>query len=374
MAKCLFLCKRARPDIQTAVSFLCTRVKCPDEDDWKKLKRMFQYLRGTRELVLTLEGEDLRVIKWWVDASYAVHHDMRSHTGGVMSLGKGAAYSTSTRQKLNTKSSTEAELVGVDDCMGQILWTRYFIEAQGYDVQDNVVYRDNQSSILLEKNGRGSSSKRTKHVRVRYFFITDRISLGDLKVEYCPTGLMVADFFTKPLQGTQFRLMRDWIMNIGSGPAASMPQDHRSVLGNNGGCAKPTSGLGTTQPAIISPSPAISQKAGGPRMGTGKPAPAQVRKSYAEVAAKQAATGSKTQTAGKPVVTAGKTSSVSRNDSTVIGDCTKCPAGTHSPQVQYGEFSGAQSDYKAQYKIYWEPGTWDWQMPGAWEWSEEGIS
>ncbi len=67
-----------------------------------------------------------------------------------MSLGKGAVYGASIRQKLNTRSSTEAELVGVNDLMPQVLWTKYFLEAQGYPVSDNVVYQDNQSAMLLE--------------------------------------------------------------------------------------------------------------------------------------------------------------------------------------------------------------------------------
>jgi hypothetical protein len=80
-----------------------------------------------------------------------VHQDMRSHTGGTMSLGKGSVYSTSTCQKLNTKSSTEAELVGVDDVMPLVLWTCYFLEAQGYEVRENKVFQDNKSAILLER-------------------------------------------------------------------------------------------------------------------------------------------------------------------------------------------------------------------------------
>ena len=99
-----------------------------------------------------------------------------------MFLGKGAIYSTSTRQKLNTKSSTEAELVGVNDVMPQTLWTRYFMEVQGYEVHDNIVYQDNQSAILLEKNSRGSSSKRTRHINIRYFFITDRAKKGEVSM------------------------------------------------------------------------------------------------------------------------------------------------------------------------------------------------
>ena len=72
--------------------------------------------------------------------SFAVHHDMKRQTCRIMMMGQGALYSASNRQKLNIKSSTEAELVGVDDLMPQILWTRYFLEAQGMKVSDNVVY------------------------------------------------------------------------------------------------------------------------------------------------------------------------------------------------------------------------------------------
>jgi hypothetical protein len=212
-AKLLFLCKRARPDIQTAVAFLTTRVKSPDTDDYKKLARVMRYLRATPEIVLTLEADDIHVIKWHVDGSFAVHNDMKSHTGATVSMGKGSAYATSKKQKLNTKSSTEAELVGVDDVMSQVLWTRYFLEAQGYEVIESKVFQDNQSAILLEKNGRGSSSKRTRHINIRYFFVTDRVKSKEVSIEYCPTGEMTGDFFTKPLQGSPFRKFRNRVMN-----------------------------------------------------------------------------------------------------------------------------------------------------------------
>jgi Reverse transcriptase (RNA-dependent DNA polymerase) len=227
-AKLLFLCKRARPDLQLTVAFLTTRVKGPDTDDYKKLRRLMQYLRGTKSMPLTLEADDTRVIKWWVDASFAVHPDMRGHTGGVMSMGKGAAYGTCGKHKLNTRSSTEAEIVSLYDVLPQVIWTRNFLEAQGYQVRDSIVHQDNKSTILLAENGRASCSKRTRHLNIRYFFITDRIKAGDLSIEYCPTGDMVADYFTKPLQGALFRKMRNLIMNID--PAAASRWDHRSVL------------------------------------------------------------------------------------------------------------------------------------------------
>lgn len=214
VAKALFLCKRARPDLQLAVGFLCTRVKGPDQDDWNKLRRLIQYLRGTALLDLTLRANGNNIVKWWIDAAYAVHTDFKSHTGATMSLGSGMVYSSSTRQKINTKSSTEAELVGAGDLMPQVLWTRYFLDAQGYSMSGNVVYQDNRSAMLLEQNGKGSSSKRTRHINIRFFFITDRIQAGEVEVKHCPTDEMVGDFFTKPLQGMKFKRFRDIILNV----------------------------------------------------------------------------------------------------------------------------------------------------------------
>ena len=169
---------------------------------------------------LMFEADDLHLVKWWVDGSFAVHADMQSHTGVNMSLSRGTVYGMLTRQKLNTKSSTEAEVVAVNDAMPQILWTRYFLEAQGYSVTDSVVYQDNQSAMLLENNGRFSSSKRTHHINIRYFFVTDRIASKEIRVEYCPTARMVVDFFTKPLQGALFHRLHNTIMNIQSDPGS----------------------------------------------------------------------------------------------------------------------------------------------------------
>ena len=112
--------------------------------------------------------------------------------------------------------------------MPQIIWTRYFLEAQGYGVNDNIVYQDNKSAILLEKHGRVSSSKRTRHINIRYFFVKDRIESGEVSVEYCPTEHMLADYFTKPLQGSQFKIFRNRIMNYNPDEESNL--NYRSVL------------------------------------------------------------------------------------------------------------------------------------------------
>ena len=184
----------------------------PDKDDNKKLSQILKYLSSTRDLVLTLESDGTRTAKWCVDAAFAVHHNMKIHTGGMMSMGQGALYSASIKQKLNMKSSTEAELVGVDDLMPQILLMRYFLEAQDKNVSGNVVYQDNQNAMKLEKNGRSSSGKRTRQINIRYFFVTEHIQANEMNVEYCLMEMLIIDFYTKSLQSKLFRFFRNLIL------------------------------------------------------------------------------------------------------------------------------------------------------------------
>ena len=212
VAKLLFVSKRGRPDIQVAIAFLSTRVQEPDRDDWKKLTRLIRYVNGTIDLVLTLSINGFNSIKWWVNASFATHYNSLSHTGGTMTMGQGSIYSTLRKQKINARSSTEAELIGINDVVGQILWTKNFLNGQGYDIKLSTVYQYNKSAILLEENGILSSSQRTKHINVRYYFIKDCIRRNEIHVAYCPSESMIGDYFTKPLQGSKFVQFRDIIM------------------------------------------------------------------------------------------------------------------------------------------------------------------
>ena len=120
-----------------------------------------KYLNGTQNMMLTLAANDLHVVKWYVDVSYAVHPNFKSHTGWVMTMGQGAVQLGSSKQKLVTRSTCEAELVGADNASTKILWTKFFLEAQGYEVRENILYQDNKSTILLLNNGKASSGKRT---------------------------------------------------------------------------------------------------------------------------------------------------------------------------------------------------------------------
>ncbi len=112
-------------------------------------------------------------IHWYIDASHQVHEDCRGQIGSHMTFGKGAVTSSSNKMKCNTKSSTETEIIALGNKLPDVLWTRYFVECQEYYTDECTIFQDNMSALSLEKNGRVSSSKRTKHIKAKYFLIKD---------------------------------------------------------------------------------------------------------------------------------------------------------------------------------------------------------
>jgi hypothetical protein len=150
VARILYVTKRARTDTYLAIVFLSTWVRAPGTDDWGKLFHLMEYLRGYRDQPLVLGAENNGLLMWYVNTSFAVHPNMGRLTGGVLTLGRGFPISVSTKQKLNTRSSTESEFVSVDDMMPIICWTCYFLLSQGYGIIENLLLQDNRSSILLE--------------------------------------------------------------------------------------------------------------------------------------------------------------------------------------------------------------------------------
>ena len=184
MAQLLFLCKRACPDIEPLISFLTTRVKDPDKDDWEKLKHGLMYLKGTIHMKRHTKADSLSMITWWGDASYGVYWDCKGHTGAMMSMGKGALVNIARKHKLNTGSSTEAELVSIADVLGMMMRCKYFMEAQVYAIENNILYQDNNSTILMAKNGRMSAGKNSKHIKNRFFLITDKVFIWYLDIQH----------------------------------------------------------------------------------------------------------------------------------------------------------------------------------------------
>ena len=155
---------------------------------------------------------------------------MKGHTGATLSLGKGGIYSGSWKQHLVAHSSTESEIIGVYDVLPLVLWMKQFLEEQGWKDSATVIYQDNTSSILLERNGRSSNTKRMKHMNIRYFYVTEQVKKKAVHVTHCPTEEMIGDFFTKPLQGSLFIRMRNYIMGSEEPGYQALP---RSVLSDH---------------------------------------------------------------------------------------------------------------------------------------------
>jgi len=212
VAKILYLAKRVRSDLLPTVSFLTTRVLCATEDDQAKLTRALRYLNGTKCMGLALRFDPKMMLVSYVDVSYGVHPDGKSHTGGLLSLGGGTFAAKSTKQKLVVKSSTEGELVGTSDYSGDIFEARNFLISQGYAMGEAILFQDNLSTIAMIKNGRPTSD-RSRHVNIRFFYIKDRVDAGELKIVHKRTAEMVADILTKPLQGDLFRKLRAQLLN-----------------------------------------------------------------------------------------------------------------------------------------------------------------
>ena len=196
-----YLAKRVRGDILTAVSFCATRVLSPTEEDWKKLRRILSFLLYTQEQKLVLRiGSNLQ-LRAFVDASFGLYEDGKSVTGVAIMIGDAPIYVRSGKQKIVTKSSTESELVGISDALSQILWTREYLISAGMDIGPAIIFQDNQSTIFLASKGR-STSERSRHIKIRYFFVSHYIEAKEIELQYLPTEDMVADVLTKPLHGT----------------------------------------------------------------------------------------------------------------------------------------------------------------------------
>ena len=154
----------------------------------------------------------------------------------------------------------------MNTAMYLVIWTQLFLEAQGFKVVDNIVHQDNQSAMLLKRNGKTLSSKKTRHIDIRYYFVTDHVARGKMSLAYCPTDAMVADYFTKPLQGTTFRKFQAMIMNyqdpalalmsqecVGASPLEVNPEEKDSLHSGLANSTRETSaqvqlGLGTQNP------------------------------------------------------------------------------------------------------------------------------
>ena len=213
VAKLLWVSQRGRPDICVPVSFLCQRVQHPDIEDWKKLRRVLKFVQQTIDDTRIIGADNLDEMETFVDSSHAVHADKRGHTGGMITFGTGILAPKCSKQKMNSRSSNETEVIGNSEYLPTNIWHDYFIEAQrGAKLKSNVFYQDNEGAEKMANNGQLSCGSKSRHINIKFFWITDRVKQGNITIKHCPTDKMLADFFTKALQGTKYHLFRRIIM------------------------------------------------------------------------------------------------------------------------------------------------------------------
>jgi hypothetical protein len=210
----MFLAKRTRPEILTAVCILAGRVQNPDEDDMQYLVRVFEYLNGSIDMGITYSPESLELV-YWIDASYNLHHDSRGHSGIAVTLGRNNApiYTKSQKQKLNTRSSTEAELVATDEGVLHLLWLILVMDFLGYPPRPVTVFQDNKSTMRVCQTGH-SKSGRLKHMVVRYDFIHGQQESNNITFEYIKSSDMLADILSKPVDNGIFLRLRKRLLNL----------------------------------------------------------------------------------------------------------------------------------------------------------------
>jgi hypothetical protein len=209
----LYLAKRVAPDILLIVSLSSSHVASPTVQDWDCLERVYRYLNGQSDRVVKYPRLGVISICSFIDASFACYLDKRSRTGCVLLCCGAYVGAWSTRQDLNTKSSTESELVGATDECGWLISGHNWLGEQGYSLPPPVLYQDNTSVVDILKRGPGAQM-RTRHLSIRFYFLGDLMRRGEIIITYCKTEDMLADGLTKPLVGEAFRRIREALVKV----------------------------------------------------------------------------------------------------------------------------------------------------------------
>jgi hypothetical protein len=197
----MYLARFTRADILMPVSYLATRSSNPTVEDFSKVMRILRYLSGTANFGITFKSTDDLRLRIYADASHALHLDGHGHAGFVFTLGSAPIYCRSVKIHSITRSSSESELVSLEESTTFVIWLRaLLVELRGNisAVTDPTeVFQDNKSTIIMAVQG--GSFQRSKHLVCKESFVRERILNQEVKLSYLPTGSMPADMLTKPL-------------------------------------------------------------------------------------------------------------------------------------------------------------------------------
>lgn len=201
----MYIGRFTRHDILLPVTALATKSSEPREHDLKQALRVVKYLSGTRNVKLTFDGTVPLKPIIYADASHCIHPSGHGHGGIIISLGSAPIHAQSYKLKVATRSTSESELVVLEESATYAVWLRLLLTELGILAKDSKpipIFQDNKSTIIIANAGSGTF-KRTKHLLSREAFVREKVETGEIKLVYKPTASMTADFLTKPLPKSQ---------------------------------------------------------------------------------------------------------------------------------------------------------------------------
>lgn len=201
----MFAGRFTRPDILLPVSVHATRNSNLTQADMKRALRTLKFVAKKPDTGITFDGNKPLVPAIYADASLAIYHDGYGQAGMVLTLGSGAIHCKTNKIKTVTRSSSESELVALEDaCTYAVWWKKLIIDLKVISHKDSIImYQDNLSTIIIATHG--GNSKRTKHFTVEEAYIREQVSKKTIKLKYRPTDSMRANFLTKALSSNKLQ-------------------------------------------------------------------------------------------------------------------------------------------------------------------------
>lgn len=209
----LYLSNKTRPDIAFATGFVSRHLEKPTKKDVQTVKRVVRYLKGTSNEGITFQKSGNIHLTAYADSDFAGDLETRrSTTGYIIFLGNSPVCWASRRQQTVSVSTTEAELIAACDCVKELMYMINLLKELTDVTAQPILRVDNQGTIKLALGG--SFSRRTKHIDIRYHFITEKLDEKLFKIEYIVTKEQLSDIFTKPLPRVQFDYLKYKIMQV----------------------------------------------------------------------------------------------------------------------------------------------------------------
>ena len=169
VANMLCIIQRGWLDCASDIYFLCTRVRDPDMEDWKKLNLLISFLAQTIDDEWIIGADSLSFMKTFICSSHAVHEYMKCHIGGVTVFGTGVLNEKLSKQKMNSQRSRETEVIGNSEYLPYSLWFQYFMKSQSYTLQSNQLWQDNEGAQKMAENGKILCSSKSRHIAINFF-------------------------------------------------------------------------------------------------------------------------------------------------------------------------------------------------------------